>query len=88
MRGRDNILNLVRRLSALLMMLGTLPGFFDFRDLENSGLAKKVFYFATGLGHQAVIVFHVIELSTKLYHFPLTPLWETSCGSDRLFYLL
>ena len=63
MKHRDHTLDLVRGLSALLVMLGHLRGFvfFDLGELENPGIATKAFYFATGLGHQAVMVFFVLS---------------------------
>ena len=62
-RTRDGILDLVRGLSALLVMLGHLRGFVfeDFGDLKNVGIFTRIFYFATGLGHQAVMVFFVLS---------------------------
>lgn len=35
--------------------------FVDYPDLHNKGLALKAFYFLTGFGHEAVIVFFVIS---------------------------
>ena len=63
MRHRDSILDLIRGLSALLVMLGHLRGFVfkDFGELQSPGLLTKLFYFATGLGHQAVMVFFVLS---------------------------
>jgi peptidoglycan/LPS O-acetylase OafA/YrhL len=63
MRTRDGNLDLVRGLSALLVMLGHLRGFIfqDFGELNNAGPLAKGFYFATGLGHQAVMVFFVLS---------------------------
>lgn len=63
MRNRDNILDLIRGLSALAVMLGHLRGFvfLDLGEFESPSIATKAFYFATGLGHQAVIVFFVLS---------------------------
>ena len=63
MKHRDGILDLVRGTSALLVMLGHLRGFIfvDYGDLERAGILTKLFYFATGLGHQAVMVFFVLS---------------------------
>lgn len=63
MNQRDHVLDLVRGLSALLVMLGHLRGFLflDFGDLDQVSLFTKGFYFATGLGHQAVMVFFVLS---------------------------
>ena len=63
MKHRDSILDLVRGLSALLVMLGHLRGFIflDYDELGGAGVLTKGFYFATGLGHQAVMVFFVLS---------------------------
>ena len=63
MKHRDGILDLVRGLSALLVMLGHLRGFIfvDYGALAHPGLLQKALYFATGLGHQAVMVFFVLS---------------------------
>jgi peptidoglycan/LPS O-acetylase OafA/YrhL len=63
MKHRDHILDLVRGLSALMVMLGHLRGFIflQFGDLRSAGFLTKGFYFATGLGHQAVMVFFVLS---------------------------
>jgi peptidoglycan/LPS O-acetylase OafA/YrhL len=44
-------------------MLGHLRGFLfvDFWELERVGYLTRMFYFATGLGHQAVMVFFVLS---------------------------
>ena len=62
-RTRELTLDLVRGLSALLVMLGHLRGFVfeDYGDLGGVGPLTKIFYFATGLGHQAVMVFFVLS---------------------------
>jgi peptidoglycan/LPS O-acetylase OafA/YrhL len=63
MKHRDSILDLIRGLSALLVMLGHLRGFIflDYDELGGTGVLTKGFYFATGLGHQAVMVFFVLS---------------------------
>lgn len=63
MKHRDGILDLVRGVSALLVMLGHLRGFLfmHFGELAHAGKLTKFFYFATGLGHQAVMVFFVLS---------------------------
>lgn len=50
-------------MSALLVMLGHLRAFLflDFVDLKGTGAVTKVFYFSTGLGHQALMVFFVLS---------------------------
>lgn len=63
MKNRDSTLDLVRGVSALLVMLGHLRAFLflDFVDLHGVGAITKLFYFSTGLGHQAVMVFFVLS---------------------------
>lgn len=63
MKHRDGILDLVRGASALLVMLGHLRAFLflDFGELGRAGLPTKLIYFATSLGHQAVMVFFVLS---------------------------
>ena len=63
MKHRDEILDLVRGGSALLVMLGHLRAFIivDYVRLDSPGLGTKFLYFATGLGHQAVMVFFVLS---------------------------
>jgi peptidoglycan/LPS O-acetylase OafA/YrhL len=63
MKHRDSILDLIRGLSALLVMLSHLRGFIflDYDELERGGVLTKGFYFVSGLGHQAVIVFFALS---------------------------
>jgi len=63
MKNRDGTLDLVRGVSALLVMLSHLRAFLflDFVDLKGTGAITKLFYFSTGLGHQAVMVFFVLS---------------------------
>ncbi len=63
MKQRDSLLDLVRGVSALLVMLGHLRAFLfvDYGEVAGSGRLTKAFYFATGLGHQAVMVFFVLS---------------------------
>ena len=63
MNQRDSGLDLVRGVSALLVVLSHLRGFLflDLNELERSGVVTKLFYFVTGLGHQAVMVFFVLS---------------------------
>ena len=65
MKHRDGMLDLARGLSALLVMLSHLRGmiFRDLVELDHPTPLIKAFYFATGLGHQAVMVFLVNLLS-------------------------
>jgi peptidoglycan/LPS O-acetylase OafA/YrhL len=63
MKHRDGILDLVRGLSALLVMLGHLRAFIflDFGEIKSENAVARIFYFTTGLGHQAVVVFFVLS---------------------------
>lgn len=60
---RDEVLDLVRGLSALAVLAGHLRSFVlkDLAELANPGVLVKVFYALTSLGHQAVIVFFVLS---------------------------
>jgi peptidoglycan/LPS O-acetylase OafA/YrhL len=63
MKEREVWLDWVRGGSALLVMLGHLRAFLfiDYGQLEAPGIFSKIFYFVTGLGHQAVMVFFVLS---------------------------
>ena len=63
MKERDVWLDLIRGLSAILVMLGHLRGFIfvDFGQLQSPSIFSKLLYFSTGLGHQAVMVFFVLS---------------------------
>jgi peptidoglycan/LPS O-acetylase OafA/YrhL len=63
MRQRDELLDLVRGLSAVLVLVAHVRGFFfkDFGELANPGIIEKAFYFVTGVHHQAVMVFFVMS---------------------------
>lgn len=56
-------LDLLRGVSALLVCAGHIRNFLfvDYGEVESPGLLGKLFYFATGLGHSAVIVFFVLS---------------------------
>ena len=56
-------LDLVRGLAALAVVAGHLRAFMflDFGQTVDLGSAWRVFYFMTGLGHQAVVVFFVLS---------------------------
>jgi peptidoglycan/LPS O-acetylase OafA/YrhL len=55
--------NAIRGLAAVLVVTGHVRGFFlqDFQDLTSPTLWDKAIYLATGLGHQAVMVFFVLS---------------------------
>ncbi len=63
MKQRDELLDLVRGLSAVLVLVAHVRAFLfqDFGDLAQPGLVEKVFYFGTGIHHQAVMVFFVLS---------------------------
>lgn len=56
-------LDLARGLSALMVCAGHLRGamFVDYSNLGNITFIERAFYFTTGLGHQAVMVFFVLS---------------------------
>lgn len=56
-------LDLLRGLAALLVCAGHLRSFLlvDFGALKSPGLFDRLFYFSTGLGHQAVVIFFVLS---------------------------
>lgn len=61
--ARDDILDLVRGLSALVVLLSHSRNFFmkDFGELADPGHMAMIFYLLSGLGHQAVMVFFVLS---------------------------
>lgn len=62
-QDRDEVLDLVRGLSALVVMAAHVRGFVlkDLGELPIAGLGTKAFYLATGVHHQAVMVFFVLS---------------------------
>lgn len=56
-------LDLMRGLAALIVLMGHLRSvlFEDFETIQNPGVLAKAFYFITGFGHQAVILFFVLS---------------------------
>jgi len=56
-------LDLIRGLAAVVVLLGHWRYLFfrDFESLHQRGIFLKAFYFLTGLGHQAVVVFFVLS---------------------------
>jgi peptidoglycan/LPS O-acetylase OafA/YrhL len=61
--SRDELLDLVRGLSAVAVLVAHVRAFLfkDFGALSGPGLVEKVFYFGTGIHHQAVMVFFVLS---------------------------
>ncbi|PHN94580.1 hypothetical protein CSC80_04330 [Maribacter sp. 6B07] len=63
---RNYTLDFIRGVSALIVMSGHLrialyKDFSELGNVENSSLVEKGFYFITGLGHEAVMVFFVLS---------------------------
>ena len=60
---RLDSLDLVRGLAALLVLAGHLRAyvFQSYGEASQMGVALKAFYFATGLGHEAVIIFFALS---------------------------
>ena len=56
-------LDLLRALAAILVMMGHVRGLFfvDFGQVEDKSLVVQAIYFATALGHEAVMVFFVLS---------------------------
>jgi peptidoglycan/LPS O-acetylase OafA/YrhL len=56
-------LDLLRALAAILVMVGHVRGLFfvDFAQVAEKSLAVRAIYFATALGHEAVMVFFVLS---------------------------
>jgi len=56
-------LDLLRALAAILVMVGHVRGLFfvDFGRVEEPGLVIQAIYFATSLGHEAVMIFFVLS---------------------------
>ncbi len=61
--SRYVLLDFVRGVSAILVCAGHLRAALlqDYGQIQTSNLLQKIFYFSTGLGHQAVIVFFVLS---------------------------
>ncbi len=56
-------LDVVRGLSAVAVCTGHLRVmlFIDYSELQSASLLNKILYFATGIGHQAVMIFFVLS---------------------------
>lgn len=63
MRERDEVLDLVRGVSAIIVLLAHVRGFVlvDYGEVEGAGTFTRAFYFATGVHHEAVMVFFVLS---------------------------
>tara|TARA_R110000850_G_scaffold125699_7_gene244230 strand:+ start:64 stop:1221 length:1158 start_codon:yes stop_codon:yes gene_type:complete len=62
-KARDELLDAIRGLSALMVLAAHIRGFvfLDFGELTHPGPVAKAFYFGTGIHHQAVMVFFVLS---------------------------
>lgn len=62
-RNASTSLDFIRGAAALLVMIGHLRNllFVEYADVERLNLFVKLFYFVTGFGHQAVVVFFVLS---------------------------
>jgi len=62
-KRRDEILDMVRGVSALAVLAAHIRAFVfrDLGELQAAGLGIKAFYFITGVHHQAVMVFFVLS---------------------------
>lgn len=74
-------LDLMRGIAALAVMWGHVRGnfFVDFQDLHHPNLFLKAVYFATGFGHQAVMVFFVLSgflISSSVFNGLATGTWS------------
>lgn len=60
---QSEFLNFARWTAAALVVVEHVRNllFVDYGSLETTGLASKVFYFLTGFGHEAVVIFFVIS---------------------------
>lgn len=60
---RDDILDLLRGMSALAVLVGHTRNFFllDYAQITTPGPITQLFYLLTGLHHQAVIIFFVLS---------------------------
>lgn len=61
--GQSDLLNLARWLAALLVVMEHLRSllFQDFHTLPTKSFLEYLFYFSTGFGHEAVVLFFVIS---------------------------
>ena len=62
-RSRNTTLDVIRALAASEVILSHLRGFIftDFGQLMHANILVKAFYFITGFGHQAVVIFFVLS---------------------------
>jgi len=59
----SNTLNFLRWFAALMVVVGHLRSFLfvEYNLVEHKTIFIKLFYFITGFGHQAVIIFFMIS---------------------------
>ena len=62
-RSRNTTLDIIRALAAVEVLASHLRGFIftDFSQVMNANILVKAFYFITGFGHQAVVIFFVLS---------------------------
>ena len=62
-KSTSNLLNILRWVSAFLVLIGHLRSitFINLPEVHNPNILWKIFYFFTGFGHQAVIVFFALS---------------------------
>jgi len=85
MRKENNLiwLDMLRGIAALLVVIGHLRTliFKDFNQAGNGGIGLKFFYFITGFGHQAVIVFFVLSgffIISSIHNSVINHKWNLS----------
>jgi peptidoglycan/LPS O-acetylase OafA/YrhL len=90
-------LDFIRSVAAWAVMWGHLRAFFfvDFQDLSHPGTFLKAFYFITGFGHEAVIVFFVLSgflISSSILKAQLAGKWSwaeyATARATRLYVVL
>lgn len=81
--------DVIRFIAAALVMVSHARDLLlvDFGDVAASGVAMKAFYFLTGLGHEAVVVFFVLSgfwISSSIDRRQHSPQVWTNYGIDRM----
>lgn len=85
-KGFSSILNFSRWFSAFLVLIHHVRHivFVDLKDVDNKSYFLKLFYFFTGLGHEAVVIFFV--LSGLLVGGLTLEKWRTRTVNDMIDY--
>lgn len=81
--------DVIRFIAAALVMVSHARDLLlvDFGDVAAHGIAVKAFYFLTGLGHEAVVVFFVLSgfwISSSIDRRQSSPQLWTNYGIDRM----